>query len=311
MNIAENLMNRFNTKLAKYFNSDKWEKIYKMKLSTLNHDEPWLTLIAIYSIFGNQQSKNTINRIEAINEILFDSGLRNELKLTSVDKITVEDKLPEIIEFRNYLRNLFSKEIFHLYPDRRNEIIRKMAKKNASFEGNTNLDLKIIGSENGIKKYIFIEAKFLSDISYQIKYNPVRDQIIRNIDAGIDFIMSQKKDSNKDISFKNFFFFLLTPQIFRPTNFGVVKSSKINNFQPSKGRLYCYKMIDYLNYNNLKMCLPHRNLSDNDWFDISSNIGWITFESFINNSLKSSTIDDISEQELIKDFYAQRNLYLK
>ena len=46
----------------------------------------------------------------------------------------------------------------------------------------------IEGISNNRKTTIFIEAKFLSDISYQTKYNPFRDQISRMIDCGIDYV---------------------------------------------------------------------------------------------------------------------------
>ena len=216
--IAQHLINQFQTHLRGYFDSDEWEQLYRMKVLNVNHDEPWLTLIAIYSIFGDQKQKNNANRINAINEVIANSGLRSTLALTAIEELKVEEKLPEIRTYRTYLRQLFQKDNFHLYPDIRTAILDKLSKKDASFEGNTNLDLKIVGKANNRRKYLYIEAKFISDISYQIRYNPVRDQIIRNIDNGIELI----KQSNLDL--EDFYFFLLTPRILTSVNLNAMLS---------------------------------------------------------------------------------------
>jgi hypothetical protein len=160
------------------------------------------------------------------------------------------------------------------------------------------------GVSNGQKKTIFIEAKFLSDISYQIKYNPVRDQIVRNIDCGIDYI---KKKMNND--FNNFYFFLLTPKIFRTNEFNPSHSGvKHNPIGSGNSRLYCYKMNDYKDSKKLKEMLPHRSLSDNDWETLSNNIGWITYDDFWKYSDQFSLIKDPNEKKEIEQFFIDRNL---
>ena len=209
------LVNNFNTKIKDYFNSPDWEHKIRKKINQIGHDEPWLTLIACYSIFGNQKNLNA-SRLNAINNILNSAGLSNRINLSSISKLKVEEKLPEIKEYRKYIKEILGKENFHFYPDRINMINKKLSKKNQSFEGNTNLDLLIEGISKNEKTTIFIEAKFLSDISYQVKYNPVRDQIIRNIDCGIDHIINGNHADN----FKNFYFILLTPKVFRTKLFG-------------------------------------------------------------------------------------------
>jgi hypothetical protein len=64
-------------------------------------------------------------------------------------------------------------------------------------EGSTQIDLTIETSN----KLIFIEAKYKADISKNTKYDPNRDQIIRNIDVGS---WAAKKRA------KEFYFILLT-----------------------------------------------------------------------------------------------------
>lgn len=302
-----NLFDNLKINFQAYLNSESWEKIYAEKIKNIDHDEPWLTLISAYSIFGNQQNINEKNRLEAINSIILNSGIKSPFNLTSIDEVKVEEKLPEIMSYRKYLKQIFNEDNFHLYPDKREAISNKLENVDASFEGNTNLDLKIIGNSGNSKKYIYIESKFLSDISYQITYNPVRDQIIRNIDNGIELI--EKFGEEKNIKFDDFYFFLLTPKIFKTDEFGGNKNSAINHFQPQKGRLYCYKMNDYKNPENLKQCLPHRKLKNEEWQIIAENIGWITFEDFHKYSNLYSTIEDQNEKTTINDFFIRRNLY--
>lgn len=301
--IEKELINNFDKKLKAYFASSDWEAKYRDKIKQINHDEPWLTLIACYSIFGNQKTINQ-SQLTAINGLLNSAGLGNRFYFSSISRIKVEEKLPEIKEYRNYLKNIFKKDNFHLYPDRRKIIENKLKKENASFEGNTNLDLLIEGISNNKKTTIFIEAKFLSDISYQIKYNPVRDQIIRNIDCGIDYVQNKEYADN----FGDFYFMLLTPKVFRSDKFGKNKKTELFELGSDSSRLYCYKMNEYKDFKSLKKLLPHRNLQNEEWKIISNNIGWLTFEDFLENSSNNSTIQDSNEKIMIEDFFSARNL---
>jgi len=134
----------------------------------------------------------------------------------------------------------------------------------------------------------------MSDISYNIRYNPVRDQIIRNIDNGIEMVDE----------FKDFYFFLLTPKVFRTDQYGGSKQTGLTNFIPDKSRLYCYKMNEYKDPKNLRRTLPHRkHLSSSNWNTISNNLGWITFEDIYRSFLQYNTIVDTNEKNLIKDFF--------
>jgi len=311
MNIAELLIRDFDIKISEYFNPEsreKWKKSYQAAMKNIDHEEPWLTLIACYAIFGDQTKMNDPETLIAINSILKNCGIKHGLVLDKNDSVRVEEKLPEILSYREYLKEALRQDNFHLYPDRRAIIEEKVQSKQAAFEGNTNLDLKITGQKEGVKKHLFVEAKFLSDISYQISYNPIRDQIIRNIDTGIDFMVK-----NRDIpegSFKNFYFLLLTPKVFRPKEFGTQKKSGLDVFQPQKSRLYCYKMLEYKDYRNLRDALPHRSdLTDNQWKEIADNIGWIAFEDLFINATKYNTFSGTVEKQEILKFAVERNLY--
>ena len=143
-----------------------------------------------------------------------------------------------------------------------------------------------------------------SDISYQIKYNPVRDQIIRNIDCGIDYV----KQRNYADNFENFYFILLTPKVFRTNLFGESKKNELSKLGANSSRLYCYKMNEYKNPKFLKSLLPHRKLNNDEWNNISKNIGWLTLEDFGLNSKLNSTVDDKNEEIMITNFFNERNL---
>lgn len=303
MLIEQVLIDNFDKKIIKYFPSPQWESNFRKSMVNIDHDEPWLTLIACYAMFGNQSLIRS-NQYQAINEILNKSNIKKAFKFDSISKIGVEEKLPEILVYRQYLKDLFKKDNFHLYPDIRESIDSKIVSKNASLEGNTNVDLIIEGESEGRKTVLFIESKYLSDISYQTKYNPARDQIIRNIDCGIDYVLNKENG----VDFSDFFFMLLTPKVFRPKEFGGGKVSKINQFGADTSRLYSYKMIEYTDPAYLKLHLPHRQLDDTIWQIIANNIGWITFEDFWSASLNNSTINDVKEQKLIEDFFVARNL---
>lgn len=129
-------------------------------------------------------------------------------------------------------------------------------KKN--LEGPTNVDAILLNPANGFG--VMIEAKVLSDISAQITYDTMRNQIARNID-----VMLEKNDSlcyplnlRKP---ERTLFLLITPNIIREN--------------PSS-RLYGYKMNDYMaNPNSMGFDLPHRSC---DWNTISNRLGWITWK---------------------------------
>jgi hypothetical protein len=255
-------------------------------------------LVACYAVFGNQETMSK-NNFSAINAILNNSGIDNPIEFTKIEKVLVEQQFPEIIEYRKFFKVEMERNNFHLYPDIRKKINQKLKTDNASFEGSTHLDLLIEGISNGNKTTCFVEAKFLSDIDNKITYNPMRDQIIRNIDAGIDYVQSKKYVEN----FEDFYFCLLTPEIFKP------KTIKYEYIKQRLGvensRFFCCKMEEYQKWENIKRALPHRkDILDKEWEIIANNVKWITFEDFY----KNQTINDENEQKMIKTFFEERNL---
>ena len=118
-----------------------------------------------------------------------------------------------------------------------------------------------LNSKNGFA--VIIEAKVLSDISYDITYDTMRNQIARNIDVMLEDNKKlcqplDKRDPEKTL------FLLVTPKLFKDN--------------PSS-RLYGYKFKEYKTKpESLSGDLPHRK--NYDWQNISSRLGWLTWEDF-------------------------------
>lgn len=136
-----------------------------------------------------------------------------------------------------------------------------------NLEGPTNVDAMLLNSKNGFA--VVIEAKVLSDISYEITYDTMRNQIARNIDVMLEKNNKlchplDKRDPEKTL------FLLITPKLFKDN--------------PSS-RLYGYKFNEYkTNPESLSGDLPHR--TNCDWPNISRRLGWLTWEDFksVNNN---------------------------
>lgn len=293
----------------------KWVDDFKKKANSksLDHDEPWVTLVAMYGLFGDQEDLvYNHHRLETINE-LFSGVFQNRQDNPTppqFDGLTgahLEIKLPEILRYRGYLRqSIFAEGAYHLYPDRRRILEGKLKKEIASLEGNTNLDVLISGKSKGCDIHVFIEAKFLSDISKDITYVPVRNQIARNIDSAINLLTEDGKNLD---GLNDFWFVLLTPGIFRTEKYGGPARSPMAPFEPERSRLYCYKMDDYLDSNLLRRDLPHWKgvLKDNDWDLISKRIGWLTFEDIIAEVISGGTLAGDTLEDF-QAFFSDRSL---
>lgn len=167
-----------------------------------------------------------------------------------------EPNLPSPRSYKEWLlRNLTERQFIPYVLD--------SADGKVNLEGATNVDAILLNSKNGFA--IIIEAKVLSDISYEITYDTMRNQIARNIDVmleenkGLCYPLD-KREPEKTL------FLLITPKLF--------------NDYPSS-RLYGYKFKEYkTNPESLSGDLPHRE--NCDWQNISSRLGWLTWEDFKN-----------------------------
>lgn len=147
-------------------------------------------------------------------------------------------------------------------------------------EGYTHIDFYIETSE-----YIIpIEAKFMSDISYEVKYNPIRNQIARTIDVCLE----EAKKNNKKVAFM-----LLVPKAF-----------------DNPGRFYHYKMDDYQEIKKLKDDLKHQDETLEKNYYSSNTIYWSeTVSSIIQQSRQMHYLN--RELEPLKEFFKERNIVLQ
>lgn len=162
-------------------------------------------------------------------------------------------------------------------------IFQEWSKKRGKIEGSTEVDV-VVRSE---KVLIFIEAKYLSDISTDVSYDPWRDQIARNIDVGT--YQAQLAEPQRE-----FFFVLLTP--------------RWDNEYEQRSRLYWYKMHDYRQHPELlRAKLPHHDPTINpdceypiDFEVMARRIGWAYWADVISladREVKAGHGHDLSAQE--------------
>lgn len=143
--------------------------------------------------------------------------------------------------------------------------IRDAARRPASdgirsnLEGPTHVDAIVVVPETGFG--LIVEAKALSDISVDVTFDPLRNQIVRNVDVMPETNERLPKPlSSRDPRFT--FFLLVTPQIFldHPTS-----------------RLYGWLMNEYRSDEAaLRRDLPHRSIEELS--GVGRRLGWTSFE---------------------------------
>jgi hypothetical protein len=126
-------------------------------------------------------------------------------------------------------------------------------------EGKSWIDAVFINRDNGFS--VLIESKVESDISVHIRYDALRDQMIRLIDFMIEPRIS-KQITNLHFEPEKILTILLTPKIIKE--------------HPSS-RLYGMKYREFSkNPKSIGDDMPHR--TNIDWSSISKRIGWLTWE---------------------------------
>jgi len=189
----------------------------------------------------------TVNSFIALNE----NGLLNEFLKKIINK---ELKSP-IITFEKALHcsSTYINEIAKYFKKNPHYDI-KIRRKGMPKEGTSKIDVVIEDEKN----LIFIEVKYLSDISSKTTFDFARNQIIRNIDVLLT-------NTNN----KTPYFILLSPSIFK------------NDEYAKHSKLYNYKIKEYTDSDQNKALGAMKRdsgLETEKLKKIQKNIFWATFE---------------------------------
>ena len=224
----------------------------------IEKDEKFWTAACLMTIFHSQKSVQDLSQLfqKAYGPVPPITGVHSwEECFKGNLHLFFETNLPSPLFYRQeWLRNKLKERQIIPY-------IFNSDNGTKNLEGPTNVDAIFLNEGNGFA--VLIEAKVLSDISYQITYDTMRNQIARNIDVMLERNDSLCKPLNKRNPNKTLFL-LLTPKLFKDN---------------PKSRLYGYKFSDYKeNPASLQVDLPHRENLDAE--NISKRLGWLTWEDF-------------------------------
>jgi hypothetical protein len=157
--------------------------------------------------------------------------------------------------------------------------VRDEARDKEILEGNTHVDLALMNS----KLLVLVEVKFMSDIQSDVRYDHVRNQLARLIDAGID-----ASDGRK---------------------LGVLLVSPEWGYK-SRNRLYCYKLDDYReSMENVRTDIPHRSLTE--IANALLGVGWVSLEfaaSTIHRKAKELGLLSKEDAQQVQGFYKERRI---
>ena len=117
--------------------TSKWIEKFKRSASAkiLDHDEPWVTLMALYGLFGDQADINNSQRLESINYLLSEvfnkrHGRPPPPEFDYLIGVHIEVVLPEILRYREYVhKTIFRDGPYHLYQDRKLKLSEKLGKR--------------------------------------------------------------------------------------------------------------------------------------------------------------------------------------
>jgi hypothetical protein len=223
----------------------------------IEKDEKFWTAACLMTIFHSESRNEQLIRLMKKaygNEPPFPERITWEECFKGNLYLFFEANLPAPEKYKNWLRQSLINRHFIPYVLESDD-----GKKN--LEGATNVDAIFVVDPTGFS--VVVEAKVLSDISHDITYDTMRNQIARNIDVmlenkkGLTFPLSER-DPDRTL------FLLLTPAVFKSN--------------PAT-RLYGYKFSEYkAQPRTLRHDLVHRG--NCDWEAISRRLGWLTWEDF-------------------------------
>jgi len=169
-----------------------------------------------------------------------------------------EVNLPSPSSYKRWLRDNFTQRqvvpyVLDAAYRRGTDDIRKR------LEGPTQVDAILLNADNGFA--VLFEAKVLSDISDQVSFDAMRNQIARTIDG----MLERNAKLPKPLSLRRperTLFAMLTPEIFR---------------QYPHSRLYGW-LLDEYRKKPAALARDLRHRQREDWAEIARRIGWLTWE---------------------------------
>jgi hypothetical protein len=128
-------------------------------------------------------------------------------------------------------------------------------------EGATHADAVLINRDTGFA--VIFEAKAMSDVSTSVTFDPLRNQIARNVDCLLEKPASsapelEPRDPDRTL------FAHVTPRLFK---------------ERWQSRLYGWLMREYKqDPTALRRDLPHRRDDSVDWESLAARMGWLSWE---------------------------------
>jgi hypothetical protein len=266
--LAKKQFNFTDAKVKKYrnwvatANEVRAKDLLDSKLNQYDKAEELITFYTFAPIELRKDKNDVVEEILKLGEI--------HETIEKLEKISFEKLYKSPNAFLNWLnKKVVSNPIRYVRMKGRQNVA-----KGKPLEGKTHVDVVIETK----RLVVLVEVKFTSDISYQIDYYPIRNQLARNIDVGIE--EAKKKG-------KRLVVLLCTPE-------------ELFN---KKSRFYYYKIKDYKD--------PNKIFEDLEWRPIEEikehllKVAWIPLEKVIEivyQNLNSSEI------EKAKEFFKERNL---
>ncbi len=220
----------------------------------IEKDERFWVASSLMALFHNERNKNMFVKLfkqafEGMPKL--DGLLTWEQCLDGKLSLFFEANLPASKTYQEWLAEREERRII--------PYIREAAWGKKKLEGPTHVDALLINENNGFAAHF--EGKLLSDMSCEVTYDVMRNQMARNIDVMLEWNRDKhgplsRRDPNRTV------FLLLTPEIIKKN---------------PHSRFYGYKYDEYKrDPGSIGRDLPHRK--GIDWKTISSRVGWATWE---------------------------------
>ena len=239
-------------------------------------DERLLTVYSLQALNAGAGSAGTGTSATCWNEVLqraFDGRFTRVGAMVGAhafpDSLVFEKDLRESPYIRAEMATRYDEDPPHPVLYVRKWASEKIGKATAHWEGPTQVDARVVWGPGLDHQRLYVEAKFLSDVSTGTVYSCVRNQIARSIEAGLwdtarAWVGGARDEIDSEV-ISRFWFMMLTPRLFKT--------------EEPTARLYGF-LMDLYRRDPLALTrdLAHLPLKDEDWEALSLRLGWATWE---------------------------------